>query len=1070
MNTNIGEDSGFDSITPIGSRDSSRGSSRGSAVSVGSPGFRPYSAPMTATLSHKGIRVAHSRESSVDDPLYIGSGFAIGSVYGNGLANGLANGQTNGFSNGNGLANGNGNIHSHVHSHHHHTHSMQNLSVSPPVTETSQVQLEYDPISRRKVLNTYEILREIGRGEHGKVKLAKDLVHNELVAIKIVSRRRRNKPSLRRKLTEPANEYEVKIRREIAIMKACNHKHIVRLREVLDDANSNKIYLVLEYLEKGEIRWKRSSKVKRKASSPSHSDDIPCCGAKPRRNSTFSETIVEDNQDNYLLSNEYLPNLTFKQSRKVFRDVLLGLEYLHMQGIVHRDIKPANLLVSAQNIVKISDFGVSFALSLNGLVADELELAKTAGTPAFFAPELCGGAHCKKEATDDDITPCKINYKIDIWALGVTLYCLLFGKVPFNADSEFELFQVIANDDFEFPTSIEEFNSPSEVTDNEFRIAKDLLSKLLDKDANTRLEIDEIRQHPFTRMDLEGEELQIFDTMNKEIQPEAEVANGSLVGVGARIRRSLVKAIRGSISGGSEPDVRNRFAALALDHSRSSSDDSYNSIKLNANGGNNSMILSEAFVDFSSRSDSRSGSISDATAFGASPRANSRSSLYSLAQNLIDSASTLRRGSSTSAIEAPQIETKRNVVGDLYLKNQTAVEAFKGIQEKDDRRRSTNPKEPKDIKDSKLRYSISDDAPSDKLIKTLAPKPLTLRVGPISIEARRPSSVMSLPLSESFASLDSLNDDYLTKKYHEFTTLKSASAAATMAATPVTPTGDLMPHTPTTPHISINAKFDSFNLDSLMRKTPANQRHKECIPPFQKLSSESLSDESSSLDDEDNLTLAFASKVGVASRPNVLSLSKRAKSHDSNLPRLIHYAEKSYDVPIMYLDNLPEFEDLPVGLVPALARGSVSTGMDPSVSIISNASTITPDQFGTSMSQTTMRDSSGSSSASPSFVRSPPTARLVSPLVNNAPSSELATANSHMAHQLNKNITDIGERSDHYNNHYKKEPVHSPFPNAIHLDNDKDAIRNSAFEKQGQNRPSCYRSNSVTVAILQNNR
>lgn len=114
-------------------------------------------------------------------------------------------------------------------------HSQLNLSTSSrpstpsgynsPVKETNRVLLEYDPITRRKVLNTYEILREIGRGEHGKVKLAKDLINNELVAIKIVNRKlKKERPSLRIRnsnngKTSSISEHELKIKREIAIMK-----------------------------------------------------------------------------------------------------------------------------------------------------------------------------------------------------------------------------------------------------------------------------------------------------------------------------------------------------------------------------------------------------------------------------------------------------------------------------------------------------------------------------------------------------------------------------------------------------------------------------------------------------------------------------------------------------------------------------------------------------------------------------------------------------------------------------------------------------------------------------------
>jgi len=91
------------------------------------------------------------------------------------------------------------------------------------------------------------------------------------------------------------------------------------------------------------------------------------------------------------------PVMSQNVARKVFRDVISGVGYLHHQGIVHRDIKPANLLWTSDGHVKISDFGVSCFMNTDNpnLSAqerrnNELELAKTAGSPAFFAPELCG--------------------------------------------------------------------------------------------------------------------------------------------------------------------------------------------------------------------------------------------------------------------------------------------------------------------------------------------------------------------------------------------------------------------------------------------------------------------------------------------------------------------------------------------------------------------------------------------------------------------------------------------------------------------------------------------------------
>ncbi|EAZ63003.2 predicted protein, partial [Scheffersomyces stipitis CBS 6054] len=1052
---------------------------------------------------------------------------------------------------------------------------------SPPVKETKKVFLEYDPISRRKVLNTYEILREIGKGEHGKVKLAKDLIHNELVAIKIVNRKsRRDRASMRmmrRSSSKPNafhNDYEVKIKREIAIMKKCNHKHIVQLKEVLDDLNSNKIYLVLEYLEKGEIKWKR---YESEAAVTPRTDEIPCCGSNPLYNIKHPH-----HEDDFLLSDIFSPNLTFRQSRKIFRDVLLGLEYLHLQGIVHRDIKPANLLVSSDNIVKISDFGVSFASSLNendeGYLVNELELAKTAGTPAFFAPELCQtnfssstselsssrNSASSLEILKNDtlkitkILP-KIDYKIDIWALGVTLYCLLFGKVPFNADSEYELFQVIVNQPLIFPENKDAFHSPTNVTEEEFDLAKDLLSKLLDKNCATRIEIKDIKIHPFTLMDLENDLVALDDLLHmnnvndedhvqldfeleeKDIVSQEEIDN-AVIGFGNRIKRSLVTAIRAG--GMKDSEIRNKFAALQMEHSRSTSSEDSSSSNSNFNSStrltanlhnNHSMILSESFQvstppvsgaiintrGISHQSDHHTSvpHVPSHLSQQLSPSPSvARSSSYSIAgisregrsllQDMIDShsSSSSRRGS-VGVIEAPQIETKRNVGGDLYLTNQSAMDAFKGIQEQDDKRRrnssmfSSKHSQPSTAKNSISSASDENSKYHHHHINIAAPIPNQLKIGPISIENdRRPSSVMSLPLSESFASLDSINDEYLTLKYQEYTNNKlklGESRGTEFHSDP-----NLFHHSPDDVTYNISEKFKVFDLGSSMKNQSVkedsgntgnsrNYDHEGIAPttmPLSKYTTSSSyssysskstsSDEEDDSDEEGNLTLAFSSKVAHPSRPNFLTLNQRAKSHESNLPRLIHSSDPNnhptYDVPIVFQADLPVFEDVPEDLMANVPAPTIDThAIVASHSMVSSngsSSTLTPDYSNASVSESNQNGKPGVSEAGAgkkiianlnnSQVRVP------SPLVNSMFHSKSTNAaipsESKRKMGLRENIF-----NSQFNNHYKKDPVYSPFPKAIHLDNDKEALVRATSEKQNSNRPNYYRSNSITVGLLQ---
>ncbi|KAI7864198.1 kinase-like domain-containing protein [Spinellus fusiger] len=289
------------------------------------------------------------------------------------------------------------------------------------------------------------MLQEIGRGVHGKVKLAQNTTTGHCVAIKIVDKHnRRRQLGYSLQSEHIYRESEQKVRREIAILKKCVHPHVVRLLEVMDDPASRKIYMVLEYMRGGEILWR--------------------------------------NKDE--------PRLSVDRVRSIFRDVVSGLDYLHYQGIIHRDIKPANLLLTQDQVVKISDFGVSyFNQHLAGDVGTDTrpmdrELAETAGTPAFFAPELCSvDIEGHQEHPEQRITKA-----IDVWALGVTLYCLLLGQCPFIAATEFELFDIIPREPLSFPDSF---------IDEQ---AKLLLEGLLDKNPKTQMTLEQV--HPWVIQDL----------------------------------------------------------------------------------------------------------------------------------------------------------------------------------------------------------------------------------------------------------------------------------------------------------------------------------------------------------------------------------------------------------------------------------------------------------------------------------------------------------------------------------------------------------------------------------------
>jgi serine/threonine protein kinase len=259
-------------------------------------------------------------------------------------------------------------------------------------------------------------------------------------------------------------------------------------------------------------------------------EDVPNRGRSP----SMADSIVShmSSVDDIILDDafeedySYVPCFTMDQARSAFRDTVLGLEYLHYEGIVHRDIKPGNLLWTKDHRVKISDFGVSYfgrpiregELEENVSEADatdfddDLELAKTVGTPAFFAPELC--------YTDLDKEQPKVTEQIDVWSLGITLYCLIFARLPFLADDEYQLFRCIAKDAVYIPTRRLKAVNPSctPTTNQVVRIGPstgpcreegelayeeiddelyDLLRRMLIKDPIERMKLREVKRHPW---------------------------------------------------------------------------------------------------------------------------------------------------------------------------------------------------------------------------------------------------------------------------------------------------------------------------------------------------------------------------------------------------------------------------------------------------------------------------------------------------------------------------------------------------------------------------------------------
>jgi serine/threonine protein kinase len=162
--------------------------------------------------------------------------------------------------------------------------------------------------------------------------------------------------------------------------------------------------------------------------------------------------------------------LSETEAHEIFRQIISAIDYCHRQKIIHRDLKLENIMKVDQNSlnIKIVDFGIA------GLFAGRKSEVTRAGSLFYMAPEVLS----KKNLIASPA--------MDIWSVGCILYALVVGTLPFQDKSEINLAKKIIESDVEIPKALK--LSP-ELTD--------LIEQMLHKNAERRIKMAEIKQHPW---------------------------------------------------------------------------------------------------------------------------------------------------------------------------------------------------------------------------------------------------------------------------------------------------------------------------------------------------------------------------------------------------------------------------------------------------------------------------------------------------------------------------------------------------------------------------------------------
>lgn len=261
----------------------------------------------------------------------------------------------------------------------------------------------------------------------------------------------------------------INVKGEIELTKSLDHPNIVKLHEIFEDQQNH--YLVMELCSGGEL---------------------------------FEHVVV-------------VGRLAEAQAMVIMRQIFLAIAFLHDQLICHRDLKPENFIFAAKGPIesttlKLIDFGLSRRFTLGEV------LTTVVGTALYVAPEVLAQEYGP---------PC------DLWSLGVLMYCLLSGFLPFDAPTASKVLKKVRKGRFTFESTSWTSVSAS---------AKDLIGQLLEKDVQVRLSALQAQEHEWIRIPLPsvGDDLEL-DAINRTRLPSA--GDDLDPGVISRLR-ALVEASR----------------------------------------------------------------------------------------------------------------------------------------------------------------------------------------------------------------------------------------------------------------------------------------------------------------------------------------------------------------------------------------------------------------------------------------------------------------------------------------------------------------------------------------------